>query len=210
MRPGGRLHRISNLPPPTAIRKKHYRIQKTANSVSNYDQKYSQGPEQALELRKPTVDINRITLVGRVGQAPEKRTTPNGVDVVKFSLATSRWAKENPKTDWHKVVWWKPPTIWENLKKGSRIYIEGEVNYRDYEDKSGGKVYMTEIIARVVLLLDKSDGDERNKGGQRSQTAGSGQNQRGGQRQLRQTPPPAQTPANSGGGSFNDNDDLPF
>src|SRR3954451_22491643 len=134
--------------------------------------------------------LNKAMLIGNVGQDPEIRTIPNGARVAQFSVATSRrWndksGQQQEKTEWHRIVVWEKlvDIIERYVKKGDRIYVEGEIEYRQYQDKDGVTKYTTEIRAReVVLLGNKGDG-----GG------GGGDWDRGGSR-------PAASAARSGGG----------
>jgi single-strand DNA-binding protein len=162
--------------------------------------------------------LNKAMLIGNVGQDPEIRTIPSGARVAQFSVATSRrWndksGQQQEKTEWHRIVVWEKlvEIIERYVKKGDRIYVEGEIEYRQYQDKDGVTKYMTEIRARdVVLLGGRSDG-----GG------GGGDWDRGGSR-------PAASGARSGSGGgggggkggsdyddfqappLEDDDDLPF
>jgi single-strand DNA-binding protein len=106
-------------------------------------------------------------LIGNLGSDPEIRTIPNGTKVANFSIATSRsWTDRNgqqqEKTEWHRiVVWGSSPerdglagVIERFVKKGDRLYIEGEIEYRQYEATDGsGTRYVTEIRARDLLML---------------------------------------------------------
>ncbi|HEX5725090.1 MAG TPA: single-stranded DNA-binding protein [Longimicrobiaceae bacterium] len=119
--------------------------------------------------------LNKAMLIGNLGQDPEIRTTPGGVRVAQFSLATSRrWNDKNgqqqEKTEWHKVICWDRlvEIIEKYVKKGDRLYVEGEIEYRQYEDKEGQTRYVTEIRAREVLLLggrEGGGGDYGDRGG---------------------------------------------
>ncbi len=107
--------------------------------------------------------INKVILVGNLGKDPEVRTIQSGAQVAKFSLATSEsyTNKEGQKidsTEWHNIVVWRGlATLAEKyLKKGNRVYIEGKIRYRQYEDKDGVKKYITEIEAAEMMLLDKA------------------------------------------------------
>src|SRR3954462_97296 len=110
--------------------------------------------------------LNKAMLIGNVGQDPEIRTIPNGARVAQFSVATSRrWndrsGQQQEKTEWHRVVAWEKlvDIIERYVKKGGRIYVEGEIESRQYQDKDGVTKYSTEIRAReVVLLGNKGDG----------------------------------------------------
>ena len=120
--------------------------------------------------------LNKAILIGNLGQDPEIRTIPSGARVAQFSVATTRrWngrdGQQQEKTEWHRiVVWEKLVDIVERwVKKGDRIYVEGEIEYRQYEDKDGVTKYMTEIRAREIILLGGRDG-----GGDRGESGGGG------------------------------------
>jgi len=106
--------------------------------------------------------VNKVILVGNLGKDPETKHLPNGDAIVNFSIATTeRWKDKNTgerqsKSEWHKIVAFrKIADICANyLKKGSKIYLEGKLQTRDWEDKDGKKCYMTEIIANEVKMLD--------------------------------------------------------
>src|SRR3954462_10888320 len=104
--------------------------------------------------------LNKAMLIGNVGQDPEIRTIPSGARVAQFSVATSRrWndksGQQQEKTEWHRIVAWEKlvDIIERYVKKGDRIYVEGEIEYRQYQDKDGVTKYSTEIRAREVVLL---------------------------------------------------------
>ncbi len=106
--------------------------------------------------------INKVILVGNLGKDPEVRTVQSGAQVARFSLATSEsyTNKEGQKienTEWHNVVLWRGlATVAEKyLKKGNKVYIEGKLRNRQYEDKDGNKKYTTEIEATDMLLLER-------------------------------------------------------
>ena len=111
------------------------------------------------------MNVNKVMLIGRLGQEPEAKYTPNGTAVSNFSIATSeKWKDKasgewNEKTEWHKVVSWNKQAEFCNqyLKKGSLIYIEGKLVTRSWDDKEGQKRYMTEVVANTVQLLDKKE-----------------------------------------------------
>jgi single-strand DNA-binding protein len=117
--------------------------------------------------------LNKAILIGNLGQDPEIRTIPSGARVAQFSVATTRrWngrdGQQQEKTEWHRiVVWEKLVDIVEKwVKKGDRIYVEGEIEYRQYEDKDGVTKYMTEIRAREIILLGGGrEGGDRESGG---------------------------------------------
>lgn len=105
--------------------------------------------------------VNKVILVGRLGQDPEVRYTPDGTAVANFSLATStEWKDKNTgekreKTEWHRVVAWRRlgEICGEYLSKGKQVYIEGRLQTRDWEDKDGNKRYTTEVIANQMQML---------------------------------------------------------
>jgi single-strand DNA-binding protein len=105
--------------------------------------------------------INKVILIGNLGQDPELRYTSSGVAVASFSMATSESWKDQDgnvqeKTQWHKLVAWRKlaEIVGEYLKKGSKVYIEGRIQYRSYDDKNGVKRDVTEIIVDQMLMLD--------------------------------------------------------
>jgi single-strand DNA-binding protein len=155
--------------------------------------------------------LNKAIIIGNLGSDPEIRTTGGGTRVANFSVATSRsWTgrdgQQQEKTEWHRIVAWdKLADIAERyLKKGERVYVEGEIEYRSYEDKDGVTKYSTEIRVREMIMLGS--------GG----SGGSGGGDFGESRAQRA---PARSGAKAGpkdDGDFNDfpeigeEDDLPF
>lgn len=115
--------------------------------------------------------VNKIILVGNLGRDPEVRMSQAGNKIVNFSLATSeRWKDKNSgeqreKTEWHRVVIFDDrlaDVAEKYLKKGSKVYLEGQIQTRDYE-KDGTKHYVTEIVLqkfRGVLTMLDSRGDQ--------------------------------------------------
>jgi len=114
--------------------------------------------------------LNKIMLIGNLGADPEVRATNNGSRVASFSVATSRqWTtqggEKQEKTEWHRCVAWNSSrgsgladTIEKYLKKGDRVYVEGRIEYRSYEDKEKQTKYVTEINVReLVMLSGRSD-----------------------------------------------------
>ncbi len=109
--------------------------------------------------------LNKAILIGNLGQDPEIRTTGGGQRVGQFSLATTRtWndqqGQKQEKTEWHRiVVWGRLVDIVERyVKKGDRLYVEGEIQYRQYEDKEGVTKYTTEINLREMIMLGGREG----------------------------------------------------
>ena len=103
--------------------------------------------------------LNHSVLIGRIGQELTLKTTPNGTEVISFSLAVQRnYNKEI--TDWITIVAWKGTAslIAKHFKKGDMICVEGNIQTRNYDDKDGKKVYITEIVAeKVHFVTDKRE-----------------------------------------------------
>lgn len=100
-------------------------------------------------------------LIGNLGQDPETRYTQNGAAVTNFSIATSeRWkdtlGEQKEQTEWHRIVAFGrlAEICSEYLHKGSKVYIEGRIQNRSWDDKDGNKKYITEIVAREMKMLD--------------------------------------------------------
>ena len=113
--------------------------------------------------------VNKVILVGNVGQDPEVKYTASGLPVAKLSLATNERFKDRndawqDRTEWHSVVAWQrlAEIVGEYVRKGSKLYIEGKLQTSTWEDKqSGERKFRTEIVARdVVLLGARDDGEE--------------------------------------------------
>jgi single-strand DNA-binding protein len=117
-----------------------------------------------MEESKMSRSLNRATLIGNLGADPEVRTVGTGNRVAHFSLATSRSWKDaegtpHQRTDWHRVVVWgaRVEMVEQYLRKGERVYVEGEIQNRSYEDGEGTTRHVTEINARELLLLGGRD-----------------------------------------------------
>lgn len=115
--------------------------------------------------------LNRVELIGNVGKEPEVTYTTGGKAVAKFSLATNERFKDSAgewqeRAEWHNIVLWErlAEIVKEYVRKGSKLYIDGRLQTRSWDDKtSGQKKYMTEVTAREMILLDgkeKSDREE--------------------------------------------------
>lgn len=109
--------------------------------------------------------VNKVILVGRLGKDPEVKYTQGGTPVAKFTVATNEvWKDQNgekqERTEWHNIVAWTKlaEICGQYLNKGSRVYIEGRIQTRSWEDKEGNKRYITEIRAdSMVMLSGKPD-----------------------------------------------------
>lgn len=156
--------------------------------------------------------LNKVTLLGNLGADPEVRSTPNGSRVATLSLATSRqWkgadGQKQENTAWHRVICWNNKTgqqladvVERYCKKGDKLYVEGEIEYRSWEDKEGQKRYTTEIRAREIILL--SGRGEAAEGGGSSWSAPSAKPASGGKKDTSLDQVPEALDA--------EDDDLPF
>lgn len=159
--------------------------------------------------------LNKAILIGNVGSEPEVRAVGNGTRVATFSLATSRqWTDQagakQEKTEWHRCVVWNnarggglADVVEKFVTKGGKIYVEGEIEYRQWQDKDGQSRYTTEIKVKELLLLGgRSDADA-------SQARGSSApQQRSSSRPTKA--PPADEFSDFPGALEDDDDDLPF
>ena len=167
--------------------------------------------------------LNKVTLIGNLGSDPEVRSTPGGNRVAQFSLATSRtWndqsGNKQEKTEWHRCVVWNTKgsqladIVERYVKKGDKIYVEGRIEYRQWQDKDGQTRYSTEINVRELILLGG-----RREGGDMDAEGGSFQ-RRAPAPAAAARPKPAGAANNGGGDDFEDfpgaleeeDDDLPF
>jgi single-strand DNA-binding protein len=110
--------------------------------------------------------INKAILIGNLGADPEVRYTQNGTAVATFNVATTeRWKGQDgqmqEQTEWHRVVAWAKlaDICGEYLHKGSRVYIEGKIQTRKWQDKDGADRYTTEIVARDMKMLTPKGGE---------------------------------------------------
>jgi single-strand DNA-binding protein len=107
------------------------------------------------------MDLNKVMIIGRLTRDPEARTTPNGHNVASFGVATNRiWTDKTgtrqQKVEYHNVVTWGrlADISSQYLHKGSRLYLEGRLQTREWEGQDGVKRYRTEIIAENMIMLD--------------------------------------------------------
>jgi len=123
--------------------------------------------------------VNKVILIGNLGKDPEVKFTPSGTPVAKITLATNERFKDKSgewqdRTEWHNVVLWQrlAEIAGEYLKKGGKVYIEGRLQTRSWDDKtSGQKKYMTEVVASDLVLLG---GRGEGGGGDHARSAGAG------------------------------------
>lgn len=153
--------------------------------------------------------VNKVILVGNLGQDPEVRSFNNGGQVASMSLATSESWKDKTtgerreRTEWHRVSIFSEPLIrvaQNYLKKGSKVYIEGQLETRKWQDKDGNDRYTTEVVLRPyrseLTMLDGRNNDGGGGGGYGQQISGGGN-------QPSEAPP-------SGGQNFDLDDEIPF
>ncbi|MEO5818721.1 MAG: single-stranded DNA-binding protein, partial [Gemmatimonadaceae bacterium] len=113
--------------------------------------------------------LNKVTLIGNLGNDPEVRSTTGGNRVATFSLATSRsWndagGTKQEKTEWHRCVVWNTKSsqladiVEKYVKKGDKLYVEGRIEYRQWQDKENQTRYSTEINVRELIMLGGAPG----------------------------------------------------
>jgi single-strand DNA-binding protein len=164
--------------------------------------------------------INKVILIGNLGQDPEVKFMPNGNAVTNITIATSEsWKDKNTgeqvdKTEWHRVVFFRrlAEIVGEYLKKGSKVYIEGKLQTRKWQDQSGNDRYTTEIVANEMQMLDSRGGSGGGAGSDHSKPSS---NQEASSNQPSSNQPSSQAsnqqPATATAGGFDDfDDDIPF
>jgi single-strand DNA-binding protein len=120
-----------------------------------------------LSKGKKMASVNRVTLIGNLGKDPETRFMPDGKPVANITMATSETWKDRStgakqeKTEWHRVSFFGPVAeiVGKYLRKGSKIYIEGKLQTRKWQDKDGADRYTTEIVANEMKMLDGKPSD---------------------------------------------------
>ena len=143
--------------------------------------------------------MNKAIIIGRLGRDPELRYTEGGVAVANFTVATNEsWkdkgGEKQERTEWHRIVaWGKQAEFCSNyLTKGRQVLVEGRIQTREWEDKSGAKRSTVEIVAVSVQALGARQGEEREPGAESPRPA--------------KSTPPEQGFSSAGG----DPDDVPF
>ena len=181
--------------------------------------------------------VNKVILVGNLGNDPESRFLPSGGAVTNITVATSETWKDKQtgqpqeRTEWHRVVFFNrlAEIVNEYLRKGSKVYLEGSLRTRKWQDKQSGQDrYTTEIVASEMQMLDSRGASQSgggyqpqgdyDQGGRQSGGQQSGGQQPGGQQSGGQQPGGPQGVPSGGGSSgtapatdFGDfNDDIPF
>lgn len=123
--------------------------------------------------------VNKVILVGNLGKDPEVQYLDNNVSVARFSLATNDSYKDKDgnrvdQTEWHNITAWRglAKIAEDYLKKGSRIYLEGKIRTRSWDDKqTGEKKYATEIVADNFIMLDRKEGESAAPGSYQQSSA---------------------------------------
>ncbi|MBX3029097.1 MAG: single-stranded DNA-binding protein [Chloroflexi bacterium] len=156
------------------------------------------------------MSLNKCMIIGNLGRDPEMRYTPSGQAVTQFTVATNRnyrdqqgeWQSE---TEWFRVVVWgqQAERTAERLRKGNKVYVEGRIQTRQWEDQTGNKRYTTELIANQVTSLERRDRDEDAPFPEGQGGFGGGSGSSGGGGSSGGSRPPS-------GGDDGDFDDLPF
>lgn len=108
-------------------------------------------------------DLNQVELIGNITNDIAVRYTPNGKGVCNFGLATNRRYKNGPSEEWKEEVTFHNIVVWgseaeglsQRARKGTRIYIQGRLQTRTWDDKDGKKNYKTEVVAEKTILLDR-------------------------------------------------------
>ena len=155
--------------------------------------------------------INKVILVGNLGQDPETRYLPSGNAVTNINVATTdSWkdrqtGQQQERTEWHRVVMFNKlgEIAGQYLKKGSKVYIEGSLRTRKWQGQDGQDRYTTEIVASEMQMLDSRGGGG---GGDYNQSQDNWNQDRPSQASSQ----PQQTGPADNGGDFGFDDDIPF
>jgi single-strand DNA-binding protein len=157
--------------------------------------------------------VNKVILVGNLGNDPETRYTQAGAAITNISVATSETWKDKQtgqpqeRTEWHRVVFFNrlAEIAGEYLRKGSKVYVEGSLRTRKWQDQSGQDRYTTEVVASEMQMLDSRGS------GQGGFQGGGEYNQSAPQAAPAASAAGSAAPAQGGGGSFEEfDDDIPF
>ena len=166
--------------------------------------------------------VNKVILIGNLGADPDVRTTPSGQMVATISIATSetfnnREGQRQERTEWHRVqLWGKQAELAQRyLTKGRKVYIEGRIQTRSWDDQqSGQKRYSTEIVASQMVFIDSGGGGGARDAGGHDEVSGGGYGGGGGYQQRSGgggggQSRPAQAPRPSGGGAARPTEPAP-
>ena len=117
------------------------------------------------------MSVNRVILLGNVGKDPDVKSLDSGIKVASFSIATTERAytlkngtQVPERTEWHNIVVWRglAEIVEKYVKKGTKLYVEGKIKTRSYEDQNKVKRYITEIYAEQLELLGGSPQEQKN------------------------------------------------
>ena len=151
--------------------------------------------------------INKVILIGNLGNDPDVRYTAGGSPIANVSLATSEsWrdketGDQQERTEWHRVVFFGrlAEIVSEYLRKGSKVYVEGRLQTRKWQDRDGNDRYTTEIVANDMQMLDSRGGAAEDRAGPPAPA----------RKQSEAAAPARQDNTSGNGGEFVD-DDIPF
>ncbi|EDL8065291.1 hypothetical protein CTA21_24560 [Salmonella enterica] len=154
--------------------------------------------------------VNKVILLGNVGQDPELRTMNNGDQVANLTLATSEvWNDKNTgekkeQTEWHRITFWRKAAeiVGKYVTKGSKLYVEGKLQTRKWTDQQGVERYTTEVVCEELQLMGGGNGQTSQQGGGQQQRQQQPTHSGGGQQR------PQQRPQNEPPMDFDD--DIPF
>lgn len=147
--------------------------------------------------------VNKVILVGNLGNDPEQKAMPNGNPVANITVATSeRWkdkqtGQQQEKTEWHRIVFFNrlAEIAGQYLKKGSKVYLEGQLRTRKWQDQSGQDRYTTEIVAsEMQMLSSQQDGQQANSQPHQGQYYNNNQQQPNQQQNMGNQKQPYQQP----------------
>ena len=117
--------------------------------------------------------VNKVILIGNLGKDPEIRRLENGVVIASFPLATSETftdkstGEKRETTDWHDIVLWRglAEVAEKYIRKGTKVYIEGKLKKRSWQDKEGNNRYLTEIVGDELTILSRPENNDRSHSG---------------------------------------------
>lgn len=156
-----------------------------------------------------TKGVNKVIIVGNLGGDPEVRFMPNGTAVANFTVATSESWKDKQtgepkeKTEWHRIVIYQrlAEIAGEYLRKGAKVYLEGKLHTRKWQNQQGQDQYTTEIIVNNMQMLGRAGGVQQQSNNRQQNQSGFNQQQNNNQHQNNQRP---QKP------TIDFDDDIPF
>ena len=162
--------------------------------------------------------VNKVILVGNLGADPDIRTSPTGSVIANLRLATGEAWKDQQgqlqeRTEWHRIVMFgrTAEIARDYLRKGSKLYLEGRLQTRKWQDKEGRDQYTTEIVAQEFQMLDRAGGGEgQGQSPAPRQNTGGGYGQGGGYNAPQPAPQGQPYPPASGGMDVDFDDDIPF